>query len=209
MEHIDQRNSQQIWGIEGWGKEGITERLSVLFPAKIAGRSGYHTLTLIYTNKTGVDLRDIPELLLPPGSGAALGIKSGSCFVSYGIQQYLWQDPKKPGRGFGFFGQAGVSDRNPNPFGWMMLAGLGGTGVAGRGLDRYGAGYLRYTLSSDLTDALRLLHIDLYPEQGVETFYNAAITPWFHVVGDLQVVAPGSRSSGTSTFAGLSAQIKF
>ena len=86
VEHIDPRNSQQIWGIEGWGKEGITERLSVLFPAKIAGRSGYHTLTLIYTNKTGVDLRDIPELLLPPGSGAALGIKSGSYFVSYGIQ---------------------------------------------------------------------------------------------------------------------------
>jgi porin len=49
--------------------------------------------------------------------------------VGYSVQQYLWEDPNTPGVGWGLFGQVGFSDSNPNPFGWMMLAGLGGTGL--------------------------------------------------------------------------------
>jgi porin len=104
----------------------------------------------------------------------------------------------------------GFSDGNPNPFGWMMLAGLGGTGIIpGRRLDRFGAAYFRYSFSNDLTDGLRVFGVDVGDEHGGELFYNAAVTPWFRLTGDLQIIAPGNQRRDTAIFTGLSAHIKF
>jgi porin len=130
--------------------------------------------------------------------------------VGYSVQQYLWEDPHTPGSGWGIFGQAGFSDGNPNPFRWMMLAGLGGIGIIpGRSLDRFGVAYFRYAFSNDLTNGLRLFRLDLGDEHGGELFYNAAVTPWFRLSGDLQIIRPGNHSRDTAMFTGLRAQIKF
>lgn len=197
-------------GLKGWGEDGVTGRFAVTFPAKLAGRSGYHTFTAIASSKTGLNLADIPELALPPESGATLGRKQGSYYVGYSVQQFLRQNPSRPGVGWGVFGQVGVADSNPNPLAWMVLAGVGGTGLLpGRPLDRFGSGYFRYTLSEDLTDGLRLLGVNLRAEQGWETFYNFAITPWFYVTADVQVVAPGVHRRETAALAGLRAQFRF
>ena len=40
-------------------------------------------------------------------------------------------------------------------------------------------------------------------EQGVELFYNAALTPWCHLTGDLQVVEPSSKNLQTTVLAGM------
>jgi porin len=45
---------------------------------------------------------------------------------------------------------------------------------------------------------------------GVEAYYNAEITPWFHVTADLQVVEPALRDIASTAFlAGLRAKISF
>jgi porin len=207
----DPDNAQQVSGLDDWGADGVTGRLALMFPKSVAGRSGFHTITLVGSTKTGVDLADIPELALPPSSAASLGTKKGSYFAGYAVQQFVWQDATQPGVGWGLFGQAGISDRNPNPFGWMMVAGVGATGVfAGRSADRFGVGYFRYSLSDYLTDGLRVLGvIDLGDEQGIETFYNVALTPWLRLSGDLQVVRPGPRHQSTAVFVGVSGQVRF
>jgi porin len=112
----DPRHAQQTTGLEDWGEDGVTGRLSVTFRLRIAGRAGYHTLMAVGSNRKGTDLADIPYLLLPPEVGEEIGIKKGTYYLGYSVQQYLWQDPNTPGAGWGIFGQAGMADGNPNPF---------------------------------------------------------------------------------------------
>jgi porin len=203
----DPRNAQQQTGLDDWGKDGVTWRMSLMLPTKFGGRSGYHTLQGVYSTSRRVDLS---ELGVPPGTGATIGTKKGSYFVSYSVQQYLWQDPDNPRTGWGLFGQIGVSDRNPDPIAWMTLVGLAGNGlVPGRSADRFGVGYFRYSFSDDLTDGLGTFGIGLRDEQGIEIFYNAAMTSWLRVTADVQFVEPGTSGSTDATFVGFSAQILF
>lgn len=38
---------------------------------------------------------------------------------------------------------------------------------------------------------------------GVELYYNADVTPWFRLTGDLQVVRPGIRANDSAVVLGL------
>ena len=50
--------------------------------------------------------------------------KQGYYYGSYAFQQFLWQDPDKPSRGWGLFGQFEASDGNPNPVGASVILGV-------------------------------------------------------------------------------------
>ena len=93
----------------------------------------------------GFNFDDAPQLLLPAGSAAKL-TKQGYTFGSYALQQFLWQDPDDPGKGWGFFGQISASDANPNPIGNTVIVGVGGS-IAGRPDDRWGVAWCDYLWS--------------------------------------------------------------
>ena len=46
-------------------------------------------------------------------------------------------------------------------------------------------------------------------EHGVEIFYNMAVTPWFELTADLQVVDGAGRFSDTAVIGGLRGRIVF
>ena len=52
----DPTNAQQKAGLNGWGTQGITGRISARFPAKIRGLQGFHTITFAASSQTGFDL---------------------------------------------------------------------------------------------------------------------------------------------------------
>jgi len=206
----DPRNAQRKVGLKGWGSRGVSGRLGVTFPVKVNGLDGFHNFAFVTSSQTGVDLADIPQLILPPGNSVALGRKQGYYFGSYSVQQYISQVPGRPGAGWGVFGQASVSEGNPNPIAGTLLAGLAGNGVSRqRPLDRFGVAYAKYFLSQDLLRGLESVGINLVAEQVVETYYSFAVTPWFRLIGDLQIIDPGVRSFGRSVFLGVGAQFRF
>ena len=95
-------------------------------------------------------------------------------------------------RGWGLGTRIGWSDGDPNPFERFVSLALGGQGITdARPLDHFGLGY--YYLG--LTDAniIDLLPID--DEQGVEVFYNFALTPALYLSADLQYVDTGLEFS--------------
>jgi porin len=206
----DPRNAQNEDVLKHPFAEGVTGMLSATVPYQLAGRSGFFGAKAIYSNQEKTNLADIPELILPPGSQTFVGTKKGSWFLSASFQQYLVQDPSNPQKGWGVFGQFGVSDGNPNPIEWSALLGLGGSSfIPSRKLDRWGVGYFRYSLSSDLRDGLKTIGANLRDEQGVEGFYNVGVTPWFAVTGDLQVVQPVTTNASTAVTAALRTKLRF
>ena len=121
----------------------------------------------------------------------------------------LRADPDDESRGWGLFGQFGISDGNPNPVKFVANGGIAGrTLFPGRPLDTFGVGYFYVGLSSQFKSLLNPV-LPQQDETGVELFYNLAITPWCRLTADLQVARPSTRIYDTVIIPGLRLQIVF
>ena len=90
----------------------------------------------------------------------------------------------------------------------MAFAGVGGTGlIPGRGQDNWGFGYYYAVPSPDLRESLAPIE-DIRIEQGVEIFYNFALTHWLVLGLDLQIIQP-SLADETAVFTGLRTVTRF
>jgi porin len=149
-----------------------------------------------------------------PGQGLVAGEESGSWAVYYNFDQYLWINSANTNTWLGLFGMSGLSDGNPNPIRWNATIGLGAGGlIPGREGDTLGLAYFHMGVSSEFKE---LLGGPLVPpglaqrdEQGVELYYNAALTPWCHLSADLQIVTPSTRDLDTTVLAGGRLKIDF
>ena len=88
--------------------------------------------------------------------------------------------------------------------------------MVSRPLDTFGLGYFFVGYSDPVQNlAPRLLNVG--DDQGVEMFYNIAVTPWFRLTPDLQVLEPArgrtlppnARDIDTALVLGLRAKIDF
>ena len=71
-----------------------------------------------------------------------------------------------------------------------------------------GVGYFYDGLSSDFKRLVSALPtVDLEDIQGVELYYNAALTPWFHLTADLQIVDNENVAYDTAIILGLRANV--
>jgi len=205
----DPRNAQNWDVIENPFDEGTTTSLSMTVPTKFSGLSGYYGVRGVYSSKEGLDLADIPQLLLPPEANGVL-TKEGYWYLGATVQQYLFQDPSNPTIGWGLFADVGISDANPNPYAWHAIAGIGGNNLmSGRANDRWGIAYFRYALSDDLVGSLNTVGLRFADEQGVEAFYNYALTPWLRLTGDVQWIDTGTVALDDAIIAALRLQTRF
>jgi porin len=125
----------------------------------------------------------------------------------YDFDQYLYVVPGTEDRGIGVFGRFGLTDGEVNPIGSFYSLGLGGKGmIPGRENDTFGVGYYYLALSDKLGPVLSKLGND---EQGVEIYYNIAVTPWCHITPDIQIINPASSSSDTAVAGGIRMKIDF
>ena len=108
--------------------------------------------------------------------------------------------PGKKDQGFGLFGRFGFTDGEVNPVQEFYSIGLGGKGlIPGRDNDSFGVGYCYLSVSDDLP---RVIERRTQDEQGMELYYNVAITPWLHITPDLQVVEPTREKVDITVVAG-------
>lgn len=108
--------------------------------------------------------------------------------------------------GWGVFARLGLSAGNPNPVRWNAALGAGGVGpISGRPDDRWGIG--AYYLGMSQEDLLRGLGVG--NEVGGDFFYAVALTPWFRMTLDVQVVEPALPSRDTAWVVGLRTHFVF
>lgn len=189
-------------------EKGTSLNGSVELGGSFLGRKSRHIFSAAYSTQDGVDFDDIPDLVLPRSTPP--GNRDNRWFLSYALEQTLWRDESVPGRALGVFGQAAISDGNPNPIGWSALLGVGGTGVIpGRERDRLGVGVFCLGFSDSLKEGLDSVGIPIRNELGIEAFYNLAITPWLYLTGDIQLIRPPQTGADTAVIAGVRAQVVF
>jgi len=189
-------------------EKGTSLNGSVELGGTLLGRKSRHIFSAAYSTQNGVDFNDIPDLVLPRSTPP--GNRDNRWHLSYAWEHTLWRDESVPKRAFGLFGQAAVSDGNPNPIGWSTLLGVGGTGVIpGRERDRLGLGVFCLGFSESLKEGLYSVGIPIRNEAGIEAFYNLAISPWLYLTSDILLIRPPQTGGDTAVVAGVRAQVVF
>jgi porin len=124
----------------------------------------------------------------------------------YNFDQYVYQEHEDPTQGVGFFGRFGYTTGKANPIEQFYSFGVGGKGIVPtRDNDRFGLGYYYVKLSEDLPSVL-----GLDSEQGIELFYNFAVTPALTITPDVQyIIDPGGGAHSDALVVGIRMQMSF
>ncbi|MCC6678695.1 MAG: carbohydrate porin [Phycisphaerales bacterium] len=157
------------------------------------------------------------KLTLTPG-GVGVETVNDSWAVFCGAWQYLYSPDPPPDeldafddradlRGVGLFARAGLADPDANPVHWSASIGVGGRGLfPGREDDTFGAGYY-YTELQDVR-AFSLIGLPS-SAQGLEAYYNIAITPAVGLTLDVQRVDEGFVGFDPATILGVRLEVTF
>lgn len=148
------------------------------------------------------------SFVITPGGAVVAGKESGSWSVLYVLEQQLWDDSRDRTRNLGLLSHWGYADSKTNPFEWAANVSLQANGlIESRKADSMGVAWFCSGLSSNFKDLLSP-PLEIRDLTGVEVYYNAAITPRFHLTTDLQLVEPVERTGrSTALVLGLRAMI--
>jgi porin len=187
-------------GFEELFADGVALSAELRLPTQFFGLPGHQGMGATWNSREYVALGQDPRVIFP---GFPIEMKSGSWSLRWNFDQYLYVDPCNPERGWGMFGRAGLTDGNPNPLQWFLSFGLGGNSpFRGRESDRFGIGW--YYGGANQGTFFR-------PEDGtgVELFYNIALTPWFQLTPDLQIIDGGIPNTDTAVIPGVRGNLVF
>jgi porin len=176
-------------------------------PTNFFERPGHQLFGFSWSSKNFVSLGQDPRIILPD---VPIDRQSDSWSLFWNCDQALVVDPSNPQRHWGYFGRAGIADERTSPIRYFLSAGLGGASpIATRPHDTWGVGWYHIGLSDEVGPFIEAVLGPLGDSNGVELFYNAAVTPWCHVTPDLQVIMPGRQTVDTAIVAGVRANIDF
>lgn len=181
------------------------------FFTDFGGLPGSHLFFGNWASGTFTSLDPTGWLFLPD-VGPVPAESNGSWSLFYILEQRLWVDPNCDKRSIGVLSQWGLADPETCPYAWIGNVGLQAQGLlAGRERDTMGVGYFYNGLSGDVKSFFASIQSprDLGDLQGVELYYNAALTPWFHLTADMQLVEPADVSNDTAFVLGLRGKIDF
>jgi porin len=206
---FDSNSTPTTSGFDSFFDNGASIVSQVTIPTTFCCLPGHQGLLGTYSSGSYTNLS--PTVYYNPGAGVVVQSppKDGSWSLGYNADQAFWVSPTDPRKRWGVFGGLGVADDNPSPIQWFANAGVAGTSpIAGRQGDTFGAGYFYTGVSDALKDFAPVL-LPLSDEQGVELYYNVAVTPWCHITPDVQFIDPFRDRADAAVLFGLRGKIDF
>lgn len=206
---LDPNDHSTDAGVSALFDDGVSFSPGINFPTHYFGKSGMHSFGGAITTKDYTPFDTLRQLILPGPPRVPLEPESGSWSVNYLFRQYLIERAKDDG--WGLFTQVAFANESTSPITRFFNIGLGGNGLLpNRRDDEFGVAYAYTDLSDDLKDDLDLLRVrGVRPEHQVEVFYNAHITPWFRLTGDLQVIRPTRKGVDTDVIPAMRLKVIF
>lgn len=204
---IDPTESIRTSGLDDLYNDGVTLVSELRLPTNFFNRPGHQMFAATWGNKEYVGLDQDPRIILPD---VPIARQNGSWSVYYNFDQYLYVDPCNAARGWGVFGRAGLADPETNPIEYFLSFGVGGSSmIRGRDADTFGVGWYYSGTSSELAPDLAMALGGIGDGQGVEMYYNIAVTPWLQITPDVQFIMPARESIDTATVVGVRARVIF
>ncbi len=141
---FDTNDASTTSGFELLFDNGAIIYPTVSLPTTFFGMPGHQSLWGAYSSGQ-YGILDPQSLNMFPPTIPRLPLTTlvlGSWWISYLFDQALWVDPTDTTRSWGVFGNAGISDGEPNPIDWSMIFDVGGSSpIRSRKLDSFGIAY--------------------------------------------------------------------
>lgn len=205
---VDTNNSSTTVGLGNLFDNGAAIIAYWRHFTEIGGLPGSHAILGEYSTKSFTSI-DPSDFYFIPGTGIVTGKQSGTWSLNYFGEQKVWVDACNPKRNVGLFTSWGISDGNPNPIRWSGNVSLQGHGlIESRPADAMGIAYFYTGLSGEFRDLVSPV-LNLRDVQGGELYYNFAVTPWFNVTPDLQVIQPATVGTDAAVVVGVRAKLTF
>jgi porin len=204
----DTTNSSTTVGLSNLFDQGAVILGYWRFPTLYGGLPGSHGFLGNWSSRTYTSTDPLSWTIIP-GQGLSAPQVTGSWALAYIYDQVFWADCCDEERNLRLFSQWALADGDPSPYRWSFNVAVQGQGlVPRRPSDTMGVGYFYDELSTDFKNLVNTLPaVDIENVQGVELYYNAAITPWFHLTGDLQVIDNQNVADDTAVILGVRANI--
>jgi porin len=212
---LDSEGRADAYGFATAFERGTTVFQTLELKIKPYGLPGAQRLGWTWSDKVRVQFEQNTRQLIREailfqrglGGPPQLAQSSDDWAIFYDFDQYIYKVDGATDRGVGLFGRFGITSGKVNVVQQFYSIGLSGKGVIpGRENDSFGVGYYYLAVSDKLGP---VLSDRLEDEQGVELYYNCAVTPWLQVTPNLQIVDPVRRGVDTAVTAGLRVKIKF
>jgi porin len=201
---MDMEGQASTAGFDTAFKGGTSFTAEGRYTTHFFGLTGHQLLGGMYSDRRYTSLdQNLRNFIIP---GLPIQQASGSWAGYYNFDQYVYQPDPKSDMGLGIFGRFGISDGEANPIKYSASVGLSGKGlIPGRKNDQFGIGYFRLCRA----DSPVLDTLGFRESQGLETYYEIAITPCIFLTPDFQVIEPSQKHVDTSCVLGLRLTVKF
>ena len=202
-------NSTDTTGTSGFGElfnDGVLVSAAVRVPTNWFDRPGHQLLGGTWNSRT---YTSIAEAYIPYPD-VATPTTRGSWCLYWNFDQFLVVDPADDTRGWGPFGRAGIADETTSPIDMFLSFGVGGN-VPGRRRpdDTFGIGWYYASASRQIGTLITSQFGPIGDGQGVECFYNYAVTPAVRITPDVQYVVPALRSAEPALIFGIRSLVSF
>jgi len=202
-------NSTDTTGTSGFGElfnDGVLLSAAVRVPTNWFDRPGHQLLGGTWNSRT---YTSIAEAYIPYPD-VATPTTRGSWCLYWNFDQVLVVDPADDTRGWGPFGRAGIADETTSPIDMFLSFGVGGN-VPGRRRpdDTFGIGWYYASASRQIGTLITSQFGPIGDGQGVECFYNYAVTPAVRITPDVQYVVPALRSAEPALIFGIRSLVSF
>jgi porin len=193
-------------GFDTLFSDGLLLSAAVRVPTHFFDRPGHQLLGGTWNSRT---YTSIAEAYIPYPD-VATPTTRGSWCLYWNCDQFLVVDPADSKRGWGLFGRAGIADAKTSPIDAFVSFGCGGN-VPGRIRrdDTFGVGWYYASSSPQIGTLITSQFGPVGDGQGIECFYNYAVTPAVRITPDVQYVVPSLRLAEPALIAGVRALVSF
>jgi porin len=193
-------------GFDTLFNDGMLLSAALRVPTSVLDRPGHHLFGGTWNSRT---YTSITEAYIPYPD-VAIPTTRGSWCLYWNFDQMLVVDPDDDTRGWGPFGRAGIADPNTSPIDAFLSFGVGGSALGrSRPLDTFGIGWYWASASPEIGTLITSQFGPVGDGQGVECFYNYAVTPAIRITPDVQYVVPSLRLAEPALIAGVRGLVSF
>jgi porin len=193
-------------GFDTLFNDGMLLSAAVRVPTNLLERPGHQLIGGTWNSRT---YTSISEAYIPYPD-VAIPTTRGSWCLYWNFDQVLVVDPADDTRGWGPFGRAGIADPNTSPIAAFLSFGVGGN-VPGRVRrdDTFGVGWYWAAASPQIGTLITSQFGPVGDGQGIECFYNYALTSAVRITPDVQYIVPTLRLAEPALIAGVRALVSF
>ena len=204
---LNARETIRTSGFDELFEDGVALSAEGRLPTNFFDLPGHQLVGGTWNSRDYVGFGQDPRVIFP---NVPIQRQTGSWSLYWNFDQYLFAQADDATKGVGVFGRAAIADDETNPIESFLSFGIGGNSlIPSRPNDTFGIGWYKSYTTSEIGPLLNFFTGGLGDGEGIEAYYDIAVTEWLHITPDIQWIRPARNAVDDATVMGVRGRIIF